>query len=142
MARARKGISPVIATVIIVAVAIAISIAVAGWLMGLWGTFGSTESLKVMPNSTLVYNSTTSTATLTLSVKNVGSKPAQITEVELVGVNKWTSGTNLPTTVDPGKTATITITGITGVNPGAQYTIKVYTASGNVYTGYVVAQSG
>ncbi|MEB3779426.1 MAG: DUF4352 domain-containing protein, partial [Desulfurococcales archaeon] len=49
--KTRQGISPVIATVIIVAVAIAIAIAVAGWIMGLWGGFGKTESLKVFPDS-------------------------------------------------------------------------------------------
>ncbi|GBF09550.1 hypothetical protein apy_12750, partial [Aeropyrum pernix] len=41
MSAGRRGISPVIATVIIVAVAIAISIAVAGWLFGLWGSFAT-----------------------------------------------------------------------------------------------------
>ena len=34
--KARRGISPVIATVIIVAVAIAIALAVASWLFGIW----------------------------------------------------------------------------------------------------------
>ena len=136
MARARKGISPVIATVIIVAVAIAISIAVAGWLMGLWGTFGSTESLKVMPNSTLTV--TNNTGTLNVVVKNVGSKPAKITQVTLSNGDSW----NVNVVVNPGEVKTITETTNNPVTPGAQYTIKVYTDAGNVYSGYVVAQSG
>ncbi len=150
MVVSRRGISPVIATVIIVAVAIAIAIAVAGWLMGLWGTFGTTESLRVMPNSTLVVSTTTNgtTATLTLAVKNTGSKPATITEVQIVGVDSYTtftlnSGNTTTTaakvTVDPGKTVVITIGGITGISPGAQYAVRVYTEGGNVYTGYVMA---
>jgi len=52
MARSRKGISPVIATVIIVAVAIAISIAVAGWLFGLWGGFASAQPQIKITNPT------------------------------------------------------------------------------------------
>ncbi len=136
MRKGRKGISPVIATVIIVAVAIAISIAVAGWLMGLWGTFGTTESLKVMPNTTLIVNTVTNQANLTLVVKNTGSKPAKITEIEIVGV---ATNTTVNAVVNPGQIVTLNWTGITGVSPGAQYTIKVYTDSGNVYTGYVTA---
>jgi len=38
-----KGISPVLATIIIVAVTVAIAIAVAGWLIGLWNTETSQE---------------------------------------------------------------------------------------------------
>ncbi len=132
MTRTRKGISPVIATVIIVAVAIAISIAVAGWLMGLWGTFGSTESLKVMPNSTL------NTTYLVVYVKNMGSKPAKITQITLSNGDSW----SVNTIVNPGQVVSLNETLNKPVTPGAQYTIKVYTDAGNVYTGYVVAQSG
>ena len=139
MARARKGISPVIATVIIVAVAIAISIAVGGWLMGLWGTFGSTESLKVMPNSTLIVNQN-GNGTLTVYVKNMGSKPAKITEVDLS--NGYKNAT-LDVVINPGEVKPVVENVDVGkVTPGAQYTIKVYTDAGNVYSGYVVAQSG
>ncbi|MEB3760022.1 MAG: DUF4352 domain-containing protein [Desulfurococcales archaeon] len=137
----RKGISPVIATVIIVAVAIAISIAVAGWLMGLWGTFGATEQLQVLPNSTLT---TANTSNLKVCVKNTGSKSATVTEIEVVGVATLAQA-NLSADpsfqVGPGEVACFTGT-VTGINAGAQYAIKVYTDSGGVYQGYVVAQSG
>ncbi|RLF08230.1 MAG: hypothetical protein DRJ64_01405, partial [Thermoprotei archaeon] len=42
-----KGISPVIATVIIVAVAIAISIAVAFWMTGIVGLFTGFEQVQI-----------------------------------------------------------------------------------------------
>lgn len=132
----RKGISPVIATVIIVAVAIAISIAVAGWLFGLWGSFGTTEQLTVMPDSSL------SSSTLTLHIKNTGSKSAVVTKVEIVGIG--TLATQI--TVQQGSDITtalalsdFTITGASAPTPGTQYLIKVYTDSGGVYQGYVVA---
>ncbi len=136
----RRGISPVIATVIIVAVAIAISIAVAGWLMGLWGTFGTTEQLQVLPNSTL-----TTDGNYKICVKNTGSKSATVTEIEFVGLE---SVTGLNVQVDPGKVACIesgTTAGATTLTntptAGAQYAIKVYTDTGGVYQGYVVAQT-
>ena len=125
----RRGISPVIATVIIVAVAIAISIAVAGWLFGLWGSFGTTEQLTVMPDSTL------SGTTLVLHVKNTGSKSAVITKVEVVGLD--TVATTV--TLAQGADSTITITLNNAATAGTQYLIKVYTDSGGVYQGYVVA---
>ena len=137
----RKGISPVIATVIIVAVAIAISIAVAGWLMGLWGTFGTTEQVQVLPTTTLT--NATGTVTLHLCVKNTGSKAATITDYEIVGVTNGPQPLSSPITLDPGDTACTDISAtLNGVKPGAQYAIKVYTDTGGVYQGYVVASAG
>ncbi|MCE4610210.1 MAG: DUF4352 domain-containing protein [Desulfurococcales archaeon] len=142
----RRGISPVIATVIIVAVAIAISIAVAGWLMGLWGGFGQTESLKIFPDSYV--NSTT----LVLHIQNTGGSAAEIYKIELSGttlmdnnaaavgvvVNGNTVTTNT-IVVDPGQTVTIEVPLTTGFNTaaGVAYTVTVYTQAGNVYTSTV-----
>ncbi|MCP8321756.1 MAG: hypothetical protein H3Z52_12595, partial [archaeon] len=39
--RKKKGISPVIASIILIAITIAVAIAVAGWVFGLFGTYGS-----------------------------------------------------------------------------------------------------
>ncbi|MEB3816864.1 MAG: DUF4352 domain-containing protein [Desulfurococcales archaeon] len=130
--RSRRSISPVIATVIIVAVAIAISIAVAGWLMGLWGTFGTTEQLTVMPDTSLTGS------VLTLHIKNTGSKAAVITKVEVVGLGV---GNVTSVTLPQGADTTIFVGLTTNATAGTQYLIKVYTASGNVYQGYVVASS-
>ncbi|MCE4599848.1 MAG: hypothetical protein F7C81_06600, partial [Desulfurococcales archaeon] len=95
---ARRGISPVIATVIIVAVAIAIAIAVAGWIMGLWGGFGQTESLKVFPDSYI--NATNDT--LILNVQNVGGSTAQIYKIEVSGEALSDAAANYPIVLDPG----------------------------------------
>ncbi|MCE4617591.1 MAG: DUF4352 domain-containing protein [Desulfurococcales archaeon] len=143
----KKGISPVIATVIIVAVAIAISIAVAGWLMGLWGTLGGTEQLQVLPTTKLEKSGTD--WLFTVDIKNTGSKDAVITKIELVGVGDTTSGLTFANgtsfssvTVPQGQTQSIQLKVSSGtVTPGTQYVVKVYTDSGGVYQGYVVAQS-
>ena len=126
----RRAISPVIATIIIVAVTIAIAIAVAGWLMGLWGSYGAVEQLTVMPDSTL------SGTTLTLHVKNTGTKSAVITKVEIVGLETVTT----TFTVSQGTDTSATITLTNSASSGTQYQIKVYTDSGSVYQGFVVAQ--
>ncbi|MEB3774458.1 MAG: DUF4352 domain-containing protein [Desulfurococcales archaeon] len=123
--KARKGISPVIATVIIVAVAIAISIAVAGWIMGLWGGFGQTESLKVFPDS---YGDAANDQVV-LIIQNTGGSTAQVYKVVV-------SNEEVATTfsVSPGQTVTQTITlGSTDIQPGVAYSVSIYTQAGNVY---------
>ena len=138
MPGARRGISPVIATVIIVAVAIAIAIAVAGWLMGLWGGFGQTEALRIYPDSYVDVGS----KQLVLHVQNVGGSPAQIYKIEISGRQV---PADYPITLDPGETATLTLslldnttnTTIVPLAAGTAYTITIYTAAGNVYTGTV-----
>ncbi|MEM2659536.1 MAG: archaellin/type IV pilin N-terminal domain-containing protein, partial [Zestosphaera sp.] len=40
-----KAISPILATVILIAVTLVIAIGVIGWIMGIWGSFGATETL-------------------------------------------------------------------------------------------------
>jgi len=147
----RRAISPVIATVIIVAVAIAISIAVAGWLMGLWGGFGQTESLKIFPDS---YGDSNSDI-FWIKIQNVGGSPAQIYLIE-VGGKKFqqfyidlnldgddgdqseTNGNARQTvTIDPGSTLAVMINGADqglDVVAGVAYTVTIYTEAGNVYT--------
>jgi len=142
VAQARSGISPVI--VIIVAVAIAISIAVAGWLMGLWGGFGQTESLKTFPDS----YADAENDVFYIVVQNVGGSPAQIYKVEISGQEFTTFDvdTNLDgtadvtgvttVTVDPGAKLAIIINaaGTIDVASGVAYTVTIYTEAGNVYT--------
>ena len=137
MPGARRGISPVIATVIIVAVAIAIAIAVAGWLMGLWGGFGQTEALKVFPDSYV----DVADKQLVLHIQNIGGAPAQIYRIEISGKQV---PADYPILVEPGEEKTLTLALTTTANTtivplasGVAYTITIYTAAGNVYTGTV-----
>jgi len=140
----RKGISPVIATVIIVAVALAIAIAVVGWIMGIWGAVtGGTEILKIMPYSKLYNGNSTESnkynVTVVLYIKNEGGASATITKVEVVGI----CTINVTASVPPGKEVKVSAnkTGLdVGVTPGAIYTIKVYTSTGNVYTTQLTAE--
>ncbi len=134
---ARKAISPILATVILIAVTLVIAIGVIGWIMGIWGSFGTTESIQIYPDSKLY-----TTNKIELHIKNTGSAPAVIYKIEIVGVNS-TSITD--STITPGAETTITatFTGLkTTITAGAQYTIKVYTRAGNVYTINLVAQAG
>ena len=132
----RKGISPVIATVILIAVAVAIAIAVAFWAAGLTGSFTRFEKLEV----TNAYASASNT--IILSLKNTGSSDATISDVFVNGkplaVSGGTSAPLTPISLPTGSTTTITLTFSPGLISGVTYDIKVHTANGNDYPKAVV----
>lgn len=135
----RKAISPILATVIIIAVTLVIAIGVIGWIMGIWGTFGSTESLQIYPDS---YINVSKTPKMYLHVKNLGTAAAVIKKIEVIGVGS-VSNLNL-STISPGKDVIISgnVNNNTIVTAGASYQVKVYTAAGNVYSAVVQAKQG
>ena len=136
----RKGISPVIATVIIVAVALAIAIAAVGWVMGIWGSVtGGTEVLKIMPDSKLYENASKNVIVL-LHIRNEGGASAVIDKIEIAGVNFNITDSGVITAGgDTTITANASVSSI-NVTVGATYTVKIYTKAGNVYTTQLVAE--
>jgi len=132
----RRGISPVIATVILVAIALVISIAVVGWVMGIWGSLGATEALQILPDSYI----NVSEKSLYLNISNKGTASATIYKVEIYATNGTETDTSL-WNIPVGNVTSITITDLRMLyRPGTYYTIKIYTTAGNVYTGTVRAE--
>jgi len=149
MRRSSSGISPVVATVILVAIAIVIAIAVAFWASGLVGIFTRFEKLEI----TAVYATPTGGAAnqydITIRAKNTGSSRATVDEIHLNGVpicgssgatgntppgitSVDTCPTNLPDTLDPGEIGEYTVT-VTANSPGISVEVAVHTASGKMY---------
>ncbi|MEO3994011.1 MAG: archaellin/type IV pilin N-terminal domain-containing protein, partial [Desulfurococcaceae archaeon TW002] len=113
--RTNKAISPILATVILIAVTLVIAIGVVGWIMGIWGTLGTVETLQILyHDSKLKAN-----GAITLHVRNTGTASAVIYKIEIVGVGTAT----IESIVPPGVTTTITatITGTTTLTPGLRY---------------------
>ncbi|BEP18711.1 hypothetical protein PYJP_20630 [Pyrofollis japonicus] len=82
-----RGISPVIATVIILAVTIAIAIAVVGWVMGLFRSSTKTGAeLKIMPDSFASVNETIPAKLICLHIRNVGTAETSIDKVIVSGL--------------------------------------------------------
>jgi flagellin-like protein len=81
----RKGISPVIATVIIVAVTITVAIAISLWMGGIAGLYTRFEKLEII-YSTVAWDDTGKYWTVTLKVKNTGSADTKIDDILLNGV--------------------------------------------------------
>jgi len=131
MSRSRSGISPVVATVILVAIAIVIAIAVAFWATGLVGVFTRFEKIEI----TAAYYDSTAQGVV-LVVRNTGSADATIDDVYVNGrpssiAGFTVSGIGLLTV---GQNTTITIVGdqVT-FTPGVTYELAVHTASGKTY---------
>jgi len=78
----RKGISNVVATIILIAVAIALAVAVAVWVFGLAGSSAKTATLQVQAVG--LTGISKGTATLTLLISNPSSSG--------VGINGFTLG--------------------------------------------------
>ena len=129
----RRGISPVIATVIIVAVAVAISIAVVGWLMGLWSSVaGGTEMIQITPIK--IVNGTDGKVTVQFYVINKGTAPVEIIRVDVIGVGSALKNNISPSTIEANNTPIEVNANVSGnCTPGVSYVVKIYTSSGNVY---------
>lgn len=157
----RQGISPILASVIIIAVTIVIAIGVIGWVMGLWSGFGSTESLQIYPDSWLRYNPSKHKVRVFLHVKNTGTIPIVITKVEIAGKGECVKS-DKEWTLPPGAEAYLKNNGQLGdpsgvtsstsglglllfdgcdIDVSTNYQIKVYTDSGNVYMGVLRLES-
>jgi len=146
MNRSRSGISPVVATVILVAIAIVIAIAVAFWATGLVGIFTRYEKLEI----TSIYPDP-QTREVVLIVRNTGSADASIDEIFVNG-RPCGGGCNLnpaistdnPEAISVGDTLVIRISNppATVTNgewvSGVTYEVAVHTASGKMYPAAVL----
>ncbi|SPC34509.1 putative prepilin peptidase [Candidatus Nitrosocaldus cavascurensis] len=143
--RARQGISPVIATVILIAIAVVIGVAVAAYAGGLFGTQTGSGGLLIR-SATVTDNGTTLTGTI--RVENQGARADSVTSIQIgdttinttpsIGVNPDSTACD-PGTDDeriPGSTVTnICFTNPSiGLLPGQTFTIRVNLGSGNVLT--------
>ncbi|MDG6976041.1 MAG: type IV pilin N-terminal domain-containing protein, partial [Nitrososphaerota archaeon] len=145
--RQRKGISPIIATVLIIAATLIAFAAVAGYIFGLFGS--STKSAQAQ----VVSESLTSTGTLSLQFSNAGGQSVTITAASVtVGGTTSTastitydspSGTALtPAAILPGITSYVTVSGWSGsvtFTSGTTYTFSLALSNGITSTISVTA---
>ena len=133
--RNRRGLSTVIATIIIVAIAIVMAIAVAYWAMGVGSSFTRFEKLQIVN----AYASSDNSATVT--VKNTGTATATLdpaTSVfingQLVDTGVTINGATDAVAIAPGSTATVAITIPTAqANSGVSIQVTLQSAAGNQY---------
>jgi flagellin-like protein len=131
--RTKKGISPILATVILIAVTLVIAVGVIGWVMGIWGSMGKTETLKIISGNITIETTETQNATLYLDVINQGTVDATIHKV-IVGSKEFTPSN--PITIKANgtiQTIEVTLDESKYYSPGVSYSVTVVTKSGNQY---------
>jgi flagellin-like protein len=132
--RRRAGISPVVATVILVAVAIVIAIAVAFWASGLVSVFTRFEKLEIV--SAIM----TDEDTFQVVIRNTGSADSAIIQVVVQGKAIGTLDT--PYQLRVGQSATCTVTVNPSPPPGITVELAFYSSGGKTYPTAVLATLG
>ena len=125
----RKGLSPVVAAIILIAVTVAVSIAVAAWMGALTFTFMSTEQLEVQ-GASFGGTAGASNNTITLSVQNTGTADVTVASYKL-GVG----GTAVDITdvaVAQGATASV-VCANADWDSGTTYDVYLITSSGKQF---------
>ena len=151
----RKGISNVVATIILIAVAIALAVAVAVWVFGIGASASKTATLQIQAMN-LYAN-----GTLILMVYNPSSSAISINAFALGGLSCTLASGQSPITIPSGangeltisisgttatatfgsSSASFTCTGSQTLIPGVQYSGTVVTTSGQQYPFTVTATS-
>ncbi len=123
--RGKAGISPVVATVILVAVAIVIAIAVAFWASGLVGVFTRFEKIEIQ---SAYWDGTQ----VVIIAKNTGSSP---TVVDMILVNglPCTSGLNDALSIGQTRVWSVPVGANCVISGGITNEIALHTTSGKTY---------
>jgi flagellin-like protein len=125
-----KALSPVVASIILIAVTVAVSIAVAAWMGALTVGFMGTSSITIT-NTTFDGTSGAPANTITLALKNTGTKSVTISQVK---VNNALKSFNA-TTLAAGDTAGLLISAAAWSN-GNPYKIDLIDSSGQAVGSY------
>jgi len=123
----RKGLTPVISTLIIVSVTITVSFSTAFWLRNtgyIFAGFEKLEYVSAIPN----YDFPSRTWTISLLVKNIGTRPSTIIKVYANEV-ELSLGVNNPTPGNGG--VDITYEGVS-INQGATKSFNIYLRQGGL----------
>ena len=129
-----KGLSPGIASIILIAVTVAVSVVVAAWMGGMTiGFMGNAEQVSIT-NIAFVPAAGANPATLEVLVTNSGSTPATVSSAFINGVDATGTGiTSIPVQpIAKSSSASITLnlpTGIT-LDAGSSYQVKLITQKG------------
>ena len=131
-----RGVSQVIAALLLIAISVAAAILVYVFSIGLLGSVQSAGGQQAKQQVIMEAYNWNPNTTLTLTVRNVGPANAQFADVFIAG-RKQTSVTFNPVSgiVAVGSSGTITITPLVGsYSSGVAYAIKVVTIDGAVFS--------
>jgi flagellin-like protein len=138
----KKGVSPVIAVLLMIAIAVAAAILVYVWAMGLIGTLTGSGGGQVKEQIIMdAYNWQTPAGPMTMYMRNVGSSQIIVDAIYIGGAS---AASNLNSQLTLQTTASaFSVPVPTSISPtsGVAYTVKVITKTGGVFTFSVICGS-
>jgi len=132
LGKAKKGISPVIATIILIAITIVIAIAVAAWVFGLFKSYSGTNAVTVVSG---LSSCSSSNSQCTIVLSNQGGNSVTVIGASINGASVSLGGT---LTVSANSQATIILTSYT-FSAGATLNIQIALNNGATITTTIVA---
>ncbi len=151
--RAKRGVSPVIATVVLVAVAITISVGMAFYMGGISSQYTKFEKVEIQ-SAVSVWSSADDHWNITMKMKNTGTSTSTLNGVFIneIEVNAYGSNVTAPPrqavtdmeaskTITSGETITISVVidgpgngqGWGSITAGTSINIKIHSAGGMDY---------
>lgn len=124
-ARSRKGISPILATLLLIVIAVAAVIVTYAWVLTFTGT-QTTAAGKMIKFDSAVINAASDQATV--YIRNSGTEVVTIDKIYVDGTDYTSSATGLPATLDVESTSTVTLNGtLAGLDfsPGGRYRVRI-----------------
>jgi len=143
--RNEDAVSPVIATLLVIAIAVAAAILVYVWSMGLVGQLQSGGGEQVTEQIIMDVYSYNINGTLVLQLRNVGNSVIEVDKIYVEnddGIEAFdgnSTGVDGILNIGEVEPFTCAVTGTTTY--GVQYTCKVITRTGGVFTFAVIAGS-
>jgi len=134
----KKGVSPVIAVLLMIAIAVAAAILVYVWSMGLIGTLTTGGGQQVREQVILDSYRWPASGTLTLYLRNVGSAEVEVDAIYIAGNSTTIAGTKVLPVQGPAQEITVTPPGGTSYTSGVAYTVKIVTKTGGIFSYSVI----
>ncbi|MCL4436608.1 MAG: hypothetical protein M1503_09045 [Thaumarchaeota archaeon] len=142
----RKGISPVLATIILLAVTVAVGVGVASYVFGLFGTYSESAAIKVQGTATLNSMTATPQRYFNVTLSNAGAQSDSLSSITTtVNGVQYTinSFSNLTSSTIKGGGGTLTVKLQFPVSAaftaGTSYQVKIGFNSGSLLSTTVTA---
>lgn len=123
--RSKKGISPILATLLLIVIAVAAVIVTYAWVITFTTTQTTTAGKMIKFDSAFI-NATSNE--VTVYVRNWGTEQVTIDKIYINGIDYTSNATGLPATLAAEATATVTLNGTAaGLNftPGNTYKVRI-----------------
>lgn len=132
--KSKKGVSPIIATLLLIVIAVAAAVVTYSFVMGFIGTSTNPSGQQGQMS---IDSATLNNTHVTVYVRNIGSKPLTVDSVYVAGVKADIGGT---TEIAIGKVEEVSGTLAASVTSGQSYVIKVVCTDGTTVEISRVAQ--